>query len=137
MPLYHYHKPVLQHKWPLLQVCYKPYKIAASMSTWDNNAFFTRINPWKYVEKIIKFDKVIQRDFFFTKLSVICSCKKCIDIPRWPWLEQFIHAYEHHIICMAINQKMEVAFQNAAVELRTLHNLLWLSTADYTSFSWH
>ena len=23
-PLYHCHKPVLLHKWPLLQVCYKP-----------------------------------------------------------------------------------------------------------------
>ena len=24
MPVYHCHKPVLQGKWPLLQVCYKP-----------------------------------------------------------------------------------------------------------------
>ena len=32
------------------------------MPTWDVNMFFTRINPWKFVEKDKnKIDKVIQR----------------------------------------------------------------------------
>ena len=31
------------------------------MPTWDINAFFTKINLWKFGEKEIKIDKVIQR----------------------------------------------------------------------------
>ena len=45
--------------------------------------------------------------------------------------------YAIAIICMVIAQKIEVSFQNTAVQLCALHNLLTLETADYTSFSWH
>jgi len=51
--VYHCHKPLLLDKWPLLQVCYKPppQKVSPGMPASHVNAFFTRINPWKFGEK--------------------------------------------------------------------------------------
>ena len=43
--------------------------------------------------------------------------------------------HKQSVICMVIPKGVEVAFQNAVVQLCALHNLLTLTTADYTSFS--
>ena len=98
--------------------CHK--NISPSMPTWLVNAFFIRINPWKFGEKQFKIDKVnvcwnhvlfilfrssyfqqmlnifVNFDFLFlfTKLSGIDPCEKCTNILGG-------HAWRHFLWLLA------------------------------------
>ena len=82
MALSHCHKPFLLHKWPLLQVCYKPWNYAAKHAQLGYQCAFHEDQSlkvwWKKNQNCQSYSTFVETMYFLYSIGVVTFNKRWI-----------------------------------------------------------